>query len=121
MTFVASNLRHSTTMEIYSTTTTLVIVDMPSGVSITLDALSFSSTTAFRGIKRIPEGIHLLTYGLDKSELGMRSGFFFEGKPGNVLAWKWDRKIEQLVRIQEQVEGNDLQERTFPLRSFPRL
>ena len=101
-------------MEMYGTTTTLVIIDMPSGVSLTLDALAFSSTSAFRGIKGIGEGIHLLTYGLDKSELGMRSGFFFLGKPGNVIAWKWDTKTEQLERIEEQIEGQALQERISP-------
>jgi len=109
-------------MEEYETTTTLVILDMPSGVSLTLDTLSFSSTTSFRGIKRIGEGIHLLTYGLDKSELGMRSGFFFHAKPGTVSAWKWDLKSEQLTRITEQVEGIALQERNFPsLSSFPNV
>ena len=105
-------------MEAYGTTTTLVLLDMPSGVSITFDTLSFSSTTSFRGIKLIPDGIHLLTYGLDQSELGMRSGFFFLGKPGNVSAWKWDKNSEQLHPIQEQVEGPTLQERLQSLHPY---
>ena len=105
-------------MEAYGTTTTLILLDMPPGVSITFDTLSFSSTSSFRGIKLIPEGTHLLTYGLDKSELGMRSGFFFLGKPGNVLAWKWDKETEQLHRIQEQVEGPALQDRLQSLHPY---
>lgn len=105
-------------MEAYGTTTTLVLLDMPSGVSITFDTLSFSSTLSFRGIKLIPEGIHLLTYGLDKSELGMRSGFFLLGKPGNVSAWKWDKETEQLRRIREDVEGPTLQERLQSLHPY---
>jgi A1 cistron-splicing factor AAR2 len=110
--------RQHSTMEAYGTTTTLVLLDMPSGVSITFDTLSFSSTLSFRGIKLIPEGLHLLTYGLDKSELGMRSGFFFLGKPGNVSAWNWDKNTEQLHQIQEQVERPALQERLQSLHPY---
>ena len=105
-------------MEAYRTTTTLILLDMPSGVSVTFDTFTFSTTPTFRGIKLIPDGIHLLTYGLDKSGLGMRSGFFFLGKPGNVSAWKWDKKVEQLHRIQEQVEGAALQERLQSLHPY---
>jgi len=102
-------------MEVYSRTTTLILFDIPSGAALTFDTFSFASTPSFRGIKYIPEGIHLFTYGLDKSELGIRSGFFFLGKPGNVSAWKWDKSIEQLIRIQETAEGNALEERIFSL------
>src|SRR5437667_12311238 len=63
------------TMEVYSRTTTLILFDIPSGAALTFDTFSFASTPSFRGIKYIPEGIHLFTYGLDKSELGIRSGF----------------------------------------------
>jgi hypothetical protein len=98
-------------METYSLTTTLVILDVPPKVSFTLDTYAFSSTAAFRGIKHISEGPHLLTYGLDTSELGMRTGFFFIDKPGKVFAWRWDKETEQLWPIQEHVEGVALQQR----------
>jgi len=98
-------------MEEYASTTTLVILDIPSGASLTIDTMSFSSTSSFRGIKYIGDGVHLLTYGLDKSELGMRNGFFFIGKPGNVSAWKWDKGVEQLARLQEVLQGKELQDR----------
>ena len=105
-------------MEAYASTTTLVILDVPPGTSITLDTLAFSSTTNFRGIKFIHDGIHLLTYGLDKSELGMRNGFFFNARPGNVSAWKWDKNTEQLLPIREQVEGRELQHRLESLHPY---
>jgi len=95
----------------YNMTTTLILLDLEPGISITFDTYSFTSTSSFRGIKRIPAGLHLLTYGLDQSELGMRTGFFFMAKPGIVSAWQWNKKIEQLERIEEQVEARDLQER----------
>lgn len=101
-------------MEAYASTTTVIILDMPAGTLLTFDTLSFTSTTSFRGIKFIEDGIHLLTYGLDKSELSMRTGFIFMGKPGNVLAWKWDNNTEQLARVQEQVQGSELQARSLP-------
>ena len=101
-------------MDIYTSTTTLIMLDVPSSTSMTLDVMAFSSTAAFRGVKYIGEGLHLFTYGLDKSELGMRTGFFFVGKPGDVIALKWDKNTEQLVRIEERVEGHALEERKFP-------
>lgn len=106
-------------MEAYATTTTLILLDVPTSTSITLDDLAFTSTTSFRGIKLIGEGIHLLTYGLDKSELGMRNGLFFLGRPGNVLAFKWDTKTEQLTRVEEQVQGRELKERILSSESSP--
>jgi hypothetical protein len=106
------------TMEAYASTTTLVTLEVPLGTSITLDTLSFASTTSFRGIKFITNGIHLVTYGLDKSELGMRNGFFFDAEPGNVSAWKWDKKTEQLFPIQEQVQGTQLQQRLQALHPY---
>jgi hypothetical protein len=107
-----------TTMEAYSSTMTLVILDAPPGTSMTLDTLAFSSTTSFRGIKFINQGIHLLTYGLDKTDLGMRNGFFFNAKPGNVSAWKWDEKTEQLFPIREIVQGHELQQRLESLHPY---
>jgi hypothetical protein len=99
-------------MEAYATTSTLILLDVPPNTSLTLDTLSFTSTPSFRGIKYIGPGIHLLTYGLDKSDLGMRNGIFFLGNPGEVSAWQWNKQTEELNRIQEHVEGKALQERT---------
>jgi len=114
-----NSLRNSTSqMETYASTTTLIILDIPPGTSMTLDTLAFSSTTSFRGIKFINDGIHLLTYGLDKSDLGMRNGFFFYAKPGNVSAWKWDKRTEQLFPIREQIEAHELQERLASLHPY---
>jgi AAR2 protein len=99
-------------MEAYAQATTLIILGLPENASVTLDHLAFSSTKNFRGVKYIWPGIHLLTYGFDSSELGMRSGFFFVGKPGNVLAWKWDAETEQLRRLHDQIGGRELEEST---------
>ena len=85
---------------------------------MTLDMLAFSSTTPFRGIQFINDRIHLLTYGLDKTDLGMRNGFFFNAKPGNVSAWKWNKKTEQLLPIREQVQGHELQQRLESLHPY---
>jgi A1 cistron-splicing factor AAR2 len=98
-------------MEAYAATTTLVLLDIPAQTTLTLDTLSFTSTPSFRGIKFIGPGVHLLTYGLDKSDLGMRNGIFFLGTPGIISAWQWDKSTELLTRIQEQVQGAALQER----------
>ena len=94
------------------------MLDVPSGSSMTLDAMAFSSTASFRGIKYLKPGLHLFTYGLDKSELGMRTGFFFKAKPGDVLALKWDKNTEQLVRLEERVEGHALEERLLSLHPY---
>jgi len=48
----------------------------------------------------------------------MRNGFFFNAKPGNVSAWKWDRKTEQLLPIQEQIEGHELRQRLESLHPY---
>jgi hypothetical protein len=101
-------------METYATTTTLILLDIPPQTSFTLDNHAFSSTPQFRGLKFLSTGIHLLTYGLDKSDLGMRNGVFFQGNAGDVIAWKWDKSTEQLIRIQEQVQGTELTERIIP-------
>jgi A1 cistron-splicing factor AAR2 len=105
-------------MEAYASTTTLVLLDVPKETYLTLDTNSFSSTASFRGIKYINQGIHLFTYGLDTSELGMRNGFFFLANPGDVSAWKWDPKTEQFLRIQEQIQGKALQERLQSLHPY---
>jgi len=100
-------------MDTYTSTTTLVLLDIPPQTSFTLDTHAFTSTPQFRGIKFLSPGIHLLTYTLDQSELGMRNGVFFQGKEGDIVAWKWDKATEQLVRIQEQLQGKELTERIY--------
>jgi len=105
-------------MEVYAQTTTLIILDLAENASVTLDHLAFTSTRNFRGIKYISPGIHLLTYGFDTSELGMRNGFFFLGRAGDVLAWKWDMNTEQLERIHEQLQEKELQESNYSMRSI---
>jgi hypothetical protein len=101
-------------MESYATTTTLILLDIPPQTSFTLDTYAFSSTPQFRGIKYLDQGIHLLTCGLDKSDLGMRSGLFFQAHPGDVVAYKWDAKTEQLTRIQDQIPQSELTQRSLP-------
>jgi A1 cistron-splicing factor AAR2 len=95
-------------MEHYSQTTTLIILSLPQNTSLALDALAFTSTSNFRGIKYIPSGLHLFTYGQDKSELGMRSAFFFIARAGEVLPWQWDPSTEELRKVQEQLTPNEL-------------
>jgi A1 cistron-splicing factor AAR2 len=102
----------------YGTTTTLILLDLPLGASITYDTYAFSSTTSFRGIKLIPDGVHLLTYGLDQGEFGMRTGFFFMAKSGDVSAWKWDKKTEQLEQLEERLEPSELQSRLQSLHPY---
>ena len=108
------------TMEAYATTTSLILLDIPPQTSFTLDTHVFTSTPQFRGIKYLDQGIHLLTYSLDKSDLGMRTGIFFQAHPGDVLAYKWDTQTEQLTRIQEHLQPAELIQRT-PFALTPEL
>lgn len=84
---------------------TTISIDVPEGWLIGLDLCYFNSTRQFKGIKLVPDGLHLLHWGQD--DQSVRSGIFFEAREEEVLCFKWNVQEE---RMDTTFDGLDIAE-----------
>ena len=71
----------------------VLLLDFPVEGEVGLDARSWFTGKRFKGIKMIPPGLHLLTFGAGG---GFLQGRWFESRPGSVLVLRWDKANEDL-------------------------
>lgn len=79
---------------------TVVFDCVPSGWLVGIDLQFFNTTSVLKGIKLIPDGVHVIHFAQDQSSI--RSGFYVNVKEGDVIIISWDDKQEKL-RINEEI------------------
>ncbi|KAG5178290.1 A1 cistron-splicing factor, partial [Tribonema minus] len=87
----------------------LVILDTPPGLHLGIDCRLHQTGPNFKGMKMIPQGLHLLYYGLSESE---HQGMFFEVRAGSVQVLCWDAAAEDLVHGDKNLPQGALAELT---------
>uniref|UniRef100_A0A060T4M3 ARAD1C42020p n=1 Tax=Blastobotrys adeninivorans TaxID=409370 RepID=A0A060T4M3_BLAAD len=75
--------------------TTVVCIGIPEGYLFGIDTQFFQTTPQFRGIKLIPDGVHVVHWGSD--EQSVRSGHFFVASDHGLVILRWDPDNEQMI------------------------
>ena len=96
---------NNTALHLAKTGGSILILDFPLKGSFGIDMKSWSTGEKFKGIKMIPEGVHLIHYS-NGSEMAAMCSFFIEIKRGtqlseNVTVGKWDPKTESIIILND--------------------
>ncbi|KAJ9083977.1 hypothetical protein DSO57_1028931 [Entomophthora muscae] len=81
----------------------LVFLDAPHSIEFGIDFNAWTTGANFKGVKFIPPGIHFVYYSATDKQgnTGIRSGFFHDFKPSEVLVKKWNPETEDLFKSSE--------------------
>lgn len=82
--------------------TTVVCIGIPEGYLFGIDTQFFQTTPQFRGIKLIPDGVHVVHWGSD--EQSVRSGHFFVASDQGLVILRWDPDNEQMILASDMSE-----------------
>ncbi|KAF5276837.1 hypothetical protein FQA39_LY06389 [Lamprigera yunnana] len=77
---------------------TLVLLNVPSGTEFGIDMKIWTTGEKFRGIKMIPPGIHFIHYSAvnDYGDVAPKIGFFYNFRKSEFLVKKWDKKLQDI-------------------------
>ncbi|KAK4553545.1 hypothetical protein LTR86_009341 [Recurvomyces mirabilis] len=92
-----------------STNSALLLLDLPDKALAGIDLLSFTTTPRFRGVKRLPPGLHFTFVG-SSTAFSERHGIWFRikqdantsGMP--IFIARWDSSTETLQAVTDQAE-----------------
>ena len=75
-----------------------LFLDVPSNTEFGIDYNCWRTGDKFKGVKMIPPGIHYIYYSVtDKyGNVGLRNGFFYNFKLGEVYAKRWNKQTETI-------------------------
>lgn len=91
--------------------TTIIALDIPPDHLLGIDTQFFNSNDIFKGLKAIPDGLHIFHWG--KDQMSVRHGQFFEARGGEIMLFRWHKKTEMM----EFVDSLS----AFDFDPFPRL
>lgn len=75
----------------------LVCLDVPAGTEFGVDYEVFRTGAAFRGVKFLPLGVHLVVFRAREQQHGVRQGFFVRvERAAQVLVREWSAEKEEL-------------------------
>jgi hypothetical protein len=74
--------------------TTVICLNVPDGWLFGVDLQFFQTTPQFRGVKAIPNGVHVVHWGVDQQNV--RSGHFFVAEDQNVVILRWNKEKEEM-------------------------
>lgn len=97
--------------------TTVIFSNVPSDWIVGIDLQFFNSNAVLRGIKLIPDGIHVVHWAPDSSSV--RSGFYFEAKEASVNVIYWDSANEKMLINEEIGDINVVKEIDGLSQSYP--
>lgn len=84
----------------------LVILDAPKSLNFTIDTTTWVIGDAFRGIKMIPPGIHMIGIcTADQTGTGPRQSFFREFRGGQTVCFQFDKQTEEMHELPEQARS----------------
>lgn len=84
--------------------TTVIFSNIPENWLVGIDLQFFNTNRILKGIKLIPDGIHVLHFAKDQSSI--RHGFYINCKEGDVVICYWDAKEEKILIDDEIGELN---------------
>lgn len=84
--------------------TTVIFSNIPNGWLTGIDLQFFNTNNILKGIKLIPDGIHILHFAKDQSSV--RHGFYINAKEGDVIICYWDEEKEKILVDDEIGELN---------------
>jgi len=84
--------------------TTIIFNNIPSDWIVGIDLQFFNTNHILKGIKLIPDGIHIIHFAKDQSSI--RHGFYINAKEGDVIICYWDEKEEKMLIDEEIGELN---------------
>ncbi|KAH3676012.1 hypothetical protein WICMUC_002308 [Wickerhamomyces mucosus] len=97
--------------------TTVIFSNFPNDWIVGIDLQFFNSSHLLRGIKLIPDGIHVVHFAQDSNSI--RSGFYFEAKENEVIILYWNEKDEKMYITEELGELNVSKELSKLPQSYP--
>ena len=95
-----------------TSTSTALLLSLPSSILCSIDLLSFTTTPQFHGIKSIPAGYHFI-FTSETTSLSIRDGFWFHiphtpptsNSPTPLIVRKWDPSTGSLRPVVENPES----------------
>ena len=91
----------------------LIILDLPVGTEFGLDYNAWNVGPRFRGVKRVPPGVHYCFHagvaGGGGRQTGCRSGVFLEVGHGDVVVRRFNPLTEELdaaVDVESSIQAN---------------
>jgi len=109
---------------------TLVLLGVPAGTEVGIDANSWNTGEKFMGVKMIPPGVHFVYYSsvnLSERTTAPRTGFYHNFTRGELIARRWDSQNEDLVndmckddiqRLKDDLKNIDKQLGVYPYESW---
>ncbi|CCH46630.1 hypothetical protein BN7_6225 [Wickerhamomyces ciferrii] len=84
--------------------TTVIFNNIPENWLVGIDLQFFNTNNILKGIKLIPDGIHILHFAKDQSSI--RQGFYINAKEGDIILVYWDSQEEKILVDEEIGEIN---------------
>lgn len=74
--------------------TTVICLNVPEGWLFGVDLQFFQTTPQFHGVKAIPNGFHVVHWGVDQQNV--RSSHFFVAEDQKVVILRWNKETEEM-------------------------
>lgn len=84
--------------------TTLIFDNLPAGWTVGIDMQFFNTNSVLKGLKLIPDGIHVVHWAQDPSSV--RTGYYFSAKEDLTIVLYWDADNETMLVGDEVGELN---------------
>jgi A1 cistron-splicing factor AAR2 len=84
--------------------TTVIFSNFPNDWIVGIDLQFFNTNSILRGIKLIPDGVHIVHFAKDQASI--RSGFYINATESQVVILQWDSSSEKMLVNEEIGELN---------------
>lgn len=81
-------------MEVESSDSILIVLDVPSGLELGIDCITYDTGPKFKGLSLVPSGFHFIYHG---TGMGARQGFFIKVANKEVIVKSWDASQEEIL------------------------
>ena len=71
----------------------VLLPDIPAGLELGADCISYETGPRLKGISLLPVGIHFIYHNVG---MGMKQGFFIDIKPGDINIFPWNAQEEEI-------------------------
>ena len=71
----------------------VLLPDIPAGLELGVDCISYETGPRLKGISLLPVGIHFIYHNVG---MGMKQGFFIDIEPGDIHIFPWNAQEEEI-------------------------